>query len=102
VRRIFLSALGGFVLFAAGCGHGKPSAGGNSASEKGGGLKINFSKLGDDLDRKTPKEIAEIFRSKITADTASKKLYAVSAQKYVNSPDPDVQAAAKELIEAAQ
>jgi hypothetical protein len=100
VRRIFLSALGGFVLFAAGCGHGKPAADGKSGPE--GGLRINFSKIDGDLDHKTPKEVAEIFRSKLNADPASKRIFAVSAQKYVNSPDPDVQAAAKELIEAAK
>jgi hypothetical protein len=100
VRRIFLSALGGFVLFAAGCAHRTPAPDGKTTDKPR--LNVDISKIDGEFDRKTPTELAEIFRSKITADPASKRIYAAIAQKYVDSSNPDVQAAAKELIEAAK
>ena len=54
------------------------------------------------LASQTPTKRAEILREKLTAPSSIKKAYAQAAQKYVDDPDPAVQAAAKELIQAAQ
>jgi hypothetical protein len=50
----------------------------------------------------TPQQRAQDFRDCLKSPAPIKKSYAEIAKKYVDDPDPDVKAAAQELVNAAQ
>jgi hypothetical protein len=103
VRRTFLLALGGLALLAAGCGHkSPPPPEGQSNSARHSINSFRSMDPADVLARQSPEERAKTFREKAKQAPVLARPYAQAAQKYVNDPDPDVQAAAKELIQAAQ
>jgi hypothetical protein len=93
------------ALLVAGCGRGK-SAKPSSSSGDTGGQAARPHMSGGPLDpaariaAESPQKRAQEFRDSIKSPM--KKSIAEIAKKYLDDPDPDVKAAANELVNAAQ
>jgi hypothetical protein len=91
-------------VLVAGCGHGGSSAGTGTGEAARPVMKMSPGPpdFTSEIARKTPQERAQSFRACLKSPAGIKKSYAEVAKKYVDDPDPDVKAAAQELVNAAQ
>jgi hypothetical protein len=105
VRRILLLSAGCLCLVV-GCGRGGASAPPRTTMPDGSpvpkmSLENTSFSLQSNIEHQSPKERAETFKRALKATPEAKRAYVEEAKKYVDDPDPEVKAAANELIQSA-